>query len=130
MIKEFKEFKEGHRYLVNNEDHFLTNLKELTVLEISQIAIKVKWSEGSTEWIAKDRFFFRLKEELPDTKQIIEDRSREIHFDDMRYEKDEPQFTLKMTEENDGEIILKAEENSKLKWEENPSKQIKSWYEV
>lgn len=129
-----KEFKEGCRYLVkdkNSDDYY--SILELTVLEVSNKAVKVKFENGNTVWYPKDHLLSVLIEELPSTKQIIKDKLHEmIQFekDAIWYESDEPQFTLRTTEENDGEIILKAKENSKLKWEENPSKELMTWDEA
>lgn len=103
MKKQFKEFKQGYRYLVrdisNNE-----KLIDITVLEISEKAIKIEWYKDLVEWYLKDDLPFKFIEELPSTKQNIEDRSHEIQFHDMWCGTDEPDFTLKLTEENDIEI--------------------------
>lgn len=126
-----KQFKEGYRYLVKDKDSSYYTILELTVLEVSNKAIKVKFENGNTTWYLKDHLLSLLIEELPSTKQIIKDRLHEIQFhDELLYEKDEPQFTLKLTEENDGEIILKAEEKPKLQWEENSSKKLMTWDEA
>lgn len=94
-----KEFKEGGRYLVGNNGYYNETLLELTVLEISKKAIKIKYDNGNSQWYLKDKFPYKFVEELPIVKQTIEDRSHEIQFDDaMGYESDEPQFTLKVTE--------------------------------
>jgi len=124
-----KQFKEGGRYLVGNNSYYNETLLELKVLEVSEKAIKIKFDNGNSQWYLKDLFPFKFIEELPVIrqtviKQIIEDRSHEIQFDDDWYEKDEPQFTLKITEENDEEKKLK------LEWEKNPSENIMTWYEA
>lgn len=120
-----KQFKEGGRYLVG--ENYIESLTELRILEVSEKAIKVKFDNGNSQWYLKDKFPYKFIEELSVVKQTIEDRSHEIQFDDDWHEKDEPQFTLKLTEEND-EIILKAEEKLKLEWE-NPSKNFMTWDE-
>ena len=125
-----KQFKEGSRYLVGNNGYYNEALLELTILEISEKAIKIKFDNGNTQWYLKDKFPYKFIEELPITKETIADRSHEIQFDDgMRCEKDEPKFTLKMTEENDIEIEvkLKAEEKPKLEWQENSPNQSMTW---
>lgn len=126
MVKQFKEFKQGYRYLVRD----ITNsekLIDITVLEISEKAIKIEWYKDLVEWYLKDDLPFKFIEELSTTKQVIEDRSHEIQFDDMWCEKDEPDFTLRITEENDIEVKLKAEEKPKLEWQENPPEKPMTW---
>lgn len=122
-----EEFKEGGRYLVS--DNYTESLTELKVLEVSEKAIKIKFENGN-KWYLKDRFPYKFIEELPIVKQTIEDRSHEIQFDDDWYEKDEPQFTLKLTEENDIDVKLKSEKNSKLEWQSNPPKNCMTWHEA
>ena len=82
MKKEFKGFKEGGRYLVGDKPYYKENLVELIVLEISEKAIKIQWYKELVEWYLKDNLPFTLIEELPIKKQVIEDRSQEISFDD------------------------------------------------
>ena len=120
-----KQFKEGGRYLVGNNVYYNEVLLELTILEISEKAIKVKFDNGNSQWYLKDKFPYKFVEKLSVVKQTIEDRSHEIQFEDdaMGYEPDEPQFTLKLTDEND----IKVEKKSKLEWEQNPSKNIMTW---
>lgn len=133
MKKEFEGFKEGGRYLVSDKPYYKENLAELIVLEISEKAIKIQWYKKLVEWYLKDNLPFTLIEELPSNQKsnVIEDRSREIQFDDdMWCEKDEPQFTLKMTEENDIEVKLKVEEKPKLEWEQNPPSNLMTWDEA
>lgn len=117
MDKQFKKFKEGGRYLVS--ENYTESLIELTVLEVSKKGIKIKYDNGNSQWYLKDTFPYNFIEELPIVKQTIEGRSHEIQFDDdaMGYEPDEPQFTLKITEENDMEVKLKSEEKPKLEWQ-------------
>lgn len=91
-----KQFKQGGRYLVS--ENYTESLIELTVLEISKKAIKIKYDNGNSQWYLKDKFPYKFVEELPIVKQIIEGRSNEIQFEDEWYESDEPQFTLKVTE--------------------------------
>lgn len=73
-----KQFKEDYRYLVKDKDSSYYTILELTVLEVSNKAIKVKFENGNTTWYLKDHLLSLLIEELPSTKQIIEDRSHEI----------------------------------------------------
>ena len=106
--------KVNSKYLVKSR---FKNLIELTVLEITEKAIKVKYEYGTPSWLLKEDFDYTIIEELPTVKQIIEDKSHEIQVDDdMWCEKDEPQFTLKITDEKDIEVKLKVEEKLKLEW--------------
>lgn len=128
----YKEFKEGGRYLVGNNGYYNEALLELKVLEISEKAIKIKYGNGNSQWYLKDKFPYKFVEELSIVKQTIEDRSHEIQFEDdaMGYEPDEPQFTLKITEENDIEVKLKSEEKPKLEWQPIPFENSMSWEEA
>lgn len=102
-----KQFKEGGRYLVGNNRYYNEALLELRILEISEKAIKIKYDNGNSQWYLKDNFPYRFVEELSVIKQTtvikqtVENRSDEIQFEDGWYEPDEPQFTLKLTEEDD-----------------------------
>ena len=116
--------KVNSKYLVKSR---FKNLIELTILEITEKAIKVKYEYGNPSWLLKEDFDYTIIEELPTVKQVIEDRSYEIQVDDdMWCEKDEPQFTLKMTEENDIEVKLKPN----LEWEKNPLENLMTWDEA
>jgi hypothetical protein len=86
MDKEFKSFKEACRYLVKDESKFWDTsfqIIEITVLEISEKAIKVKYENGSTKWYLKECFNFSIIENLSDYKvKTIEDRYHEVPFND------------------------------------------------
>ena len=127
-----QEFKEGGRYLIRESSYYQSDILEVKILEISEKAIKVDFGKKGVSWFLKDDFHYKILEELPNrlllsVKQTIEDRSNEIQFDDdMWCEKDEPQFTLKMTEENDIEVKLKPN----LEWEKNPLENLMTWDEA
>ena len=86
MQKQFKSFKEDCRYLVKDESKFWdTSLVEIYVLEISEKAIKIEFDNSDTKWYLKETFNFSMIENLSEVKvlkQIIEDKSHEISFDD------------------------------------------------
>lgn len=94
-----KQFKVGYRYLVKNTDSHYYTILELTVLEVSKKAVKVKFQNDNTVWYLKDNLVSLFIEELPILKQTIEDRSHEIQFED------------------DIEVKLKSEEKPKLEWQ-------------
>lgn len=119
-----KQFKEGGRYLVKDKDAQYYTILELTILEVSKKAVKVKFDNENSQWYLKDKFPYLFIEELPNSKQTIQNESHKTQFDDDWYEKDEPQFTLKLTEENDIEV------NSKLEWESNPREKLMTWYDA
>lgn len=122
------QFKENKRYLVKD---IYDDILEIIVLEISEKAIKVKFDNSNSQWHLKDNFPYKFVEELPTVKQTIKDRSNKIQFDDAeQYEPDEPEFTLKITEENNEELKLKSEEKPKLEWEQNPPKKPMDWYDA
>jgi hypothetical protein len=82
MNKEYKGFKEGCRYLVKDESKFWDTsfeIIEITVLEISEKAIKIKYENGNTNWYLKETFNFSIIENLSVVnvvKQTIEENSK------------------------------------------------------
>jgi hypothetical protein len=65
MQKEFKDFKEGCRYLVTESLYYRKELIEVKILEISDKAIKVDFGKNSVIWFLKDDFYYKMLEELP-----------------------------------------------------------------
>lgn len=65
--QEENEFKKvGARYLVKNQLISQDRILELTILEITEKAIKVKWDNGGVEWYLKNSFYYEFIEELKD----------------------------------------------------------------
>ena len=65
--KEENEFKKvGARYLVKDRRISQDRILEITILEITEKAIKVKWDNGSIEWYLKNSFDYEFIEELKD----------------------------------------------------------------
>lgn len=64
MQKEFKDFKEGCRYLVTESLNYRKELIEVKILEISNKAIKVDFGNNSVIWFLKDDFYYKMLEEL------------------------------------------------------------------
>jgi hypothetical protein len=91
MGKEFKDFKEGCRYLVKDDSKYWNtsiDLIEINILEISEKAIKIKFENGDTRWYLKGNYCFTLIENLSEVKN---------DFVDFPEEEDSPSFTLKLT---------------------------------
>lgn len=79
MNKEFKGFKESCRYLVKDESKFWDTsfeITEITVLEISEKAIKIKYENGRTKWYLKESFSFSTVENLSVVNQLTEEKSK------------------------------------------------------
>lgn len=58
--------KVGARYLVKDLRISQDRILELTILEITEKAIKVKWDNGGVEWYLKNSFDYEFIEELKD----------------------------------------------------------------
>jgi hypothetical protein len=54
--QEENEFKKGAKYLVKDRRISQDRISELTILEITKKAIKVKWDNGGVEWYLKSNF--------------------------------------------------------------------------
>lgn len=91
MQKEFKDFKEGCRYLVKDESKFWVtsiDLLEINILEISEKAIKIKFENGDTQWYLKENYYFTIIENLSEAGQ-----NKFVVFPE---EEDSPDFTLRL----------------------------------
>ena len=79
MQKEFKGFKASCRYLVKDESKFWDTSFEiivLTVLKISEKAIKIKYENGTTKWYLKESFNFSMIENLSILNQKLQQKSK------------------------------------------------------